>query len=215
MSMCSYHWRFTYPFASVPLWEWTYSNPLHILGYYCNYCFGEWSTCSKGGLPPFLSSHAPNDKWISLSQELFMNFDGHCHCWPNSHRYGSTNINDDNTCSDDGCLGKDMIIHRMNNRWWFHSPCCWEIWVFSFPFRFIYDHLCTNHYCKSLAIFFSPLNVCFLLSTTCVHSHAACTNHIDSSTDYCTWSSSSSLPHIIISAPSSLIGMWQMATPLS
>jgi hypothetical protein len=28
---------------------------------------------------------------------------------------------------------------------------------------FIFDHLCTNHYRASLAIFFSPLNAWFLL----------------------------------------------------
>jgi hypothetical protein len=186
MSVCSYHWWFTYQFALVLLWEWTYNNPLHTSGYYRNYCFGEWNMCSKGGFPPFLSPHPMTNGYLYHKRQ-FTNFDGHCHYWPNSPIYGSTNINDNNTCNDDGCLGKDMIIHRMNTRWWFHSPCYWEIWVSSFPFRFIYEHLCTYHYCKSLAIFFSPLNVYFLLSTTCVHSHASCTSHIDSSTGCCTW----------------------------
>jgi len=128
ISVCSYHWQFIYPFASMPLWEWTYSNPLHTSRYYRNYCFGEWSTCSKGGLPPFLSQHPMTNGYLYHKRRL-MNFDGHCHCWPKSHRYGSTNINDDNTCSNDGCLWKDMIIHQMNTKWWFHSPCYWEIWV--------------------------------------------------------------------------------------
>jgi hypothetical protein len=30
-----------------------------------------------------------------------LDFDGCCHCWPNSHRYGAMNIYNDNTCSDD------------------------------------------------------------------------------------------------------------------
>jgi hypothetical protein len=45
-SMWSYHWQPKYPFASVPLREWTYNNPQCILEYYCNCCFEEWSTCS-------------------------------------------------------------------------------------------------------------------------------------------------------------------------
>jgi len=34
--MWSYHWQSRYPFALMPLWEWMYSSPQHILGYYCN-----------------------------------------------------------------------------------------------------------------------------------------------------------------------------------
>jgi hypothetical protein len=31
MLMWSYHWRFKYPFAFVPLWKWTYNNPWYTL----------------------------------------------------------------------------------------------------------------------------------------------------------------------------------------
>jgi hypothetical protein len=57
MLMWSYHWQSKYPFVSVPLQEWAYNNPLHTLEYYCSYCFGEWSTCWKGGFPPFPLPH--------------------------------------------------------------------------------------------------------------------------------------------------------------
>ncbi len=51
--MWSYHWWSRYPFASVPWHEWMYSSPQCTSRYCHSYCFGEWSTCSKGGLPPF------------------------------------------------------------------------------------------------------------------------------------------------------------------
>jgi len=79
MSMWSYHWRSRYPFVSMPLWEWTYNNPQYISGYYRSYCFGEWSTCSKGGFPPFPSPHpmmTPNNEWISLSLKMVLGL-----CW--------------------------------------------------------------------------------------------------------------------------------------
>jgi hypothetical protein len=60
--------------------------------------------------------------------------------------------------------------------------------VTSFSFWFIFYHLCTDHYCALLVIFFSPLNVCFLLSIANVHSLIACTNHSDSSVGYYIWS---------------------------
>jgi hypothetical protein len=64
----SYHRRFSYPFASVPLWEWTYISAWHTSKHYCSYCFRKRNTCSKGGLPPFLSPHSMNE-WIFLLLE--------------------------------------------------------------------------------------------------------------------------------------------------
>jgi hypothetical protein len=58
MLMWSYHWQSRYPFVFVPLWEWTYNSPWHILKYYCSYYFGEWSTCWKGCFPPFPLPHS-------------------------------------------------------------------------------------------------------------------------------------------------------------
>jgi hypothetical protein len=56
MSMWSNHWQSRYAFVLVPLWEWMY-RPQHTSEYYCNYYFGEWNKCSKGGLPPFPSPY--------------------------------------------------------------------------------------------------------------------------------------------------------------
>jgi hypothetical protein len=195
----------------VPLWEWIYNNPRHTSIYYRNYCFGERNTCSKGGLPPFPSPHPMTNGYL-YHKKWLLDFDGRCHYWPDSHRYGSMSIDDDNTCNDDGCSGEDIIICQMNTRWWLHSPRYWDIWVFSFPFRFISDHLCTNHYHVSLTIFFNPLNVCFILSTTCVHSHV--TSQAISILQHVAalGQGASSLPHIINSAPPSLVDMWQMTT---
>jgi hypothetical protein len=148
----SYHWQFTYAFAMMPLWEWTYNNPRHTSRYYYNYCLGKWNMCSKGGLPPFPSPH-PMTNGYPYHKRRLLNFDGHCHCWINSHKYGSTNIDDNNTCSDDGSSREDMIIHRMDTKQWLHSLHCWDIWVSLFPFRFISNHLSTNHYSVSSTIF--------------------------------------------------------------
>jgi len=171
----------------VPLWEWTYNSPWHISRYCCSYCFGKWSTCSKGGLPPFPSPH-PIMSGYFYYQKWLLYFDGPCHCWLDSHRYGAMNINNDNTCNDNGCLGEDMILRWTNIKWWLHSPCYWNAWVFSFLFWFIPNHLCTDHYRMSLAIFFNPLDVHVPLSTTCVHKPVVCISHNDFSMGCCIWS---------------------------
>jgi hypothetical protein len=80
-----------------------------------------------------------------------------------------------------------MILCRMNTRWWLHSLHYWDIWVSSLSFWFILGHLCTNHYCTPLTIFFSPFDAHFPLLTTCVHSRITCTSHSDSSIGYYTW----------------------------
>jgi hypothetical protein len=104
------------------------------------------------------------------------------------HRYSAANINDNNTCNDDYYLGKNTILHPISIKRWLHSPCYWNIQVSSFSFWFILDCLCTDHYHTSSKVFFSPLDVHFSLSTTCVHNTTMCANHSDSSTNYCIWS---------------------------
>jgi len=108
----SYHWWSRYPFVSVPKQEWTYSSPWYTLGYCRSYCFGKWNTCLKGSLPPFPSSHLMTNGY-PYHQRRFSDLDGRCHCCFDLHIYGAMNIdNDDNTCSDDGCSRKDIIIQR-------------------------------------------------------------------------------------------------------
>jgi len=108
--------------------------------------------------------------------------DGRHHCWFHSHKYGVANIND-NTCNNDGCLGEDTIICWACTRWWLHSLCYWNIWVFSISFWFIFYHMCTDHYHMS----FSPFDVCFLLLIVHVHNLTTCVNHNNFSTGCCTW----------------------------
>jgi hypothetical protein len=59
--MWSYHLWSKYTFASMLRHEWMYSSPRYTSRYYHNYCFGEWSTCSKRGLPPF-----PHHNWWQM-----------------------------------------------------------------------------------------------------------------------------------------------------
>jgi len=108
MSMWSYHWWSRYPFASMPLWEWTYNSSKYISKYYYDYYFGEWSTCLEG-LSPFPLPHPTMSEYL-YHQKRFSDLVGHHHCWPDLHKYGAANIDNDNTCNDDGCLGEDTII---------------------------------------------------------------------------------------------------------
>ncbi len=167
-------------------------------------------TCLEGGLWPFPLPH-PMTNGYPYHQRWFPDVDGHCHCWSNSRKYGVANINDNNTRNNDGCLGEDTIICWAGTMQWFHSPCYWNVWVFSFLFWFIFYHFCTKHYCTSSTIFFSLLNACFLLLTTHVHSLAVCiiTIHQRAATF---GRGSSSLPYIIATAPLSLTNLWKMTT---
>jgi hypothetical protein len=167
--------------------EWTYNNPWNISWHCCSYCFGKWSTCLEGGLPPFPLPHLMTNGY-SYHHKWFLNFDGHCHCWFDSHIYDAMNIGDDNTCSNDGCSRKGKILCWMNTRWWFHSPCHWDILLFSFLLWFTFDHLCIDHYYVSLAIFFSPFDAYFSLLTTCVHTLAISANQSDFLVSYYIWS---------------------------
>jgi hypothetical protein len=104
-------------------------------------------------------------------------------------QYDTMNIDDNiNTCNNDGCLIKYTIICWTNIKWWFHSPCYWNIWVFSFSLWFIFDHLCINHYRTSSLIFFNCLDAYFLLSTTHVHNLATCVDHNNFWMGCYTWS---------------------------
>jgi len=149
--------------------------------------FGEWSTCSEGDLPPFPWPNSTTSGY-SYHQRWFSNFDGRYHCWLDSHRYGVASIDDDNTCGNDGCLREDTILHRTNIKWWLHSPCYWNVWVFSFSFWFIFYHLCIDHYRASLAAFFNPVDAYFSLLTMYVYSPVTCTSHSNFSTGCYAWS---------------------------
>ncbi len=162
----------------------------------------------KGRFPIFFLATF-NNKWIFLSLEMALNFDGCCHCQSNLHRYGVANIDDDNTCNDNGCSRKNTILCWTNVRWWFHSLCYWDIWVFSFSFWFIFYRSYIDHYRASLTIFFSLVNAYLSILIMYVHSPIMCASHSNSSMGHCTWSGSSFLPHIIVNAPLSLTNLWQ------
>jgi hypothetical protein len=106
----------------------------------------------KGSFPTFSFTTFVNEWTFFLLETISI----HCDSWPNSHKYGAMNIYDNNTYNDDGCSGEDTILCRTNSRRWFHSPCYWNIWMLTFSFWFILDHLCIHHYHSSLAIFFNP-----------------------------------------------------------
>jgi hypothetical protein len=196
----------------VPFQEWAYDNAQYISGYYYNYYCGEWNTCLEGGLPPFPLPH-PMTNGYFYHQQWLPDLDGRCHYWSDLHKYGVANIHDYNTCNNDGCLGENIITCWVSIRKWLHSPCYWNVWLSSFSFWFIFYHLCTDHYCASLTIFFSLFDACFLLLTTCVHNLVVCTNHSNSSMGCYIWSGFFIfLPHIITNAPPSLTDLWKVTT---
>jgi hypothetical protein len=102
-------------------------------GCYCNNCFGKWSTCSKGGLPPFPSPHPMMNRYPYHQRQL-LDLHGHHHCWFNSHIYGAMSTDNNHTCNDDGYLGEDTIIHWASTKQWFHSHRYWNVWGSSFLF---------------------------------------------------------------------------------
>jgi len=88
----------------------------------------------------------------------------------------------------------------------------------SFSFWFIHNHLCIDHYCAPLAIFFSPLDAHFPLSIVNVHNLAMYASHNVNVHNLAMYAShndysarcyidlgSSSLPHIIAIASMSLV----------
>jgi hypothetical protein len=139
----------------------------------------------KGRFPIF--SLATFNMWIFLSVETALNFDGCCHWWSNLHKYGVGNINNNNTCNNDGCSRKNTILRQTNIKRWFHSLCYWNIWVSSFSFWFIFYRLCIDYYRASLAIFFNLVNVYFSILIMCVHRPIMCASHNNFSMGHYTW----------------------------
>ncbi len=121
-------------------------------------------------------------------QRWLLNFDGHRHCWLDLHIYDASNINNNNTCNDDGYIRENMIIHWTMTRQWFHYPCYCDVWVFPFSFWFILKACVQTIIAHHQWSFLIPSYACFLLLTTRIHSHVTCANHIDFSTSCCIWS---------------------------
>ncbi len=179
MSMWSYHWWSKYPFALVPLWEWTYNNPWHTLGYCCSYCFGERNTCSKGGLTPFFSPHSMTSEHFYY-QRWLPYLDVHCHYWPHSHKYGARNIDDDNTCMT-------MVVQEKTQSYSKRTPYddfipvaietygCFHFRFNSFLISFAHT-IVTRHQ----TYFFNPFDAHFPLLIRCVHIHVTCASHNNS-----------------------------------
>ncbi len=71
--------------------------------------FWKFEYMFKDRFPPFPSPH-PMTSEYPYHQKQLLNLDGRYHYWPDSHKYGATNIDNDNTYNNDGYLRKDMII---------------------------------------------------------------------------------------------------------
>ncbi len=78
MSMWSYHWWFWYPFAMLPMQEWTHYNPWYILRYLCSYCIGESNPCIERGFSLFPPPHTKTNGYCH-HQRQFSNLGKCCH----------------------------------------------------------------------------------------------------------------------------------------
>jgi len=103
-----------------------------ISRYCCSYYFGEWNTCWERGLPPFLLSHLTTSGY-PYHWRWLLNLDGHCH-YPNLHRYGATNIDNNNTWNGDG-RSKNAQSYAMRTPSDDFTPLVIEIYG-CFHFRF-------------------------------------------------------------------------------
>jgi hypothetical protein len=68
------------------------------------------------GLVGFFLSHLMTNGY-PYYQRWLLDLGGCHHCWFDSHMYNVTNIDDDDTCINDGCLRKDTIIPKASIKW--------------------------------------------------------------------------------------------------
>jgi len=73
MSMWSYQWQSRYPFALVPLWEWTYSSPWHTFRIMLQLLLWKVEHMFRRKSPTF-SFVTFDNEWISLSLEMVFGF---------------------------------------------------------------------------------------------------------------------------------------------
>ncbi len=83
---------------------------------------------------PSFSFATPNEGWIFLSLNMTFRPWWTLSLLTRLAYNDVANIDDDNTCNNDGCLGEDMIICWMSTRRWFHSLIIETYGCLHFPF---------------------------------------------------------------------------------
>jgi hypothetical protein len=74
----------------------------------------------------------------------------------------------DNTCNDNCCSRKNIIIHWVCIQRWFHYSCYRDLWLFSFSFQLLFFVLCLGHYSLLIAIFFNSHDAySFIIHSVC------------------------------------------------
>jgi hypothetical protein len=97
------------------------------------------------GFSPFPLPHTKMNEYCH-HQSLFSYLGGCYHYWSDSYRFGVACFNDDSACNDNCHSRQGIILHRLNVKRWFHSPCHKDLWLFPSSFWFIFDFLCTCLY---------------------------------------------------------------------
>jgi hypothetical protein len=142
-------------------------------------------------------------------QRQFSNPCGCNHYWSNSSRLGVTCFDDDNTCNDSCHSRQSIILHKTNTRRWFHSPCHRDLHLFPSSFWFLFYFLRTCLHSLPSTNLLGTFNVYISLEAMSVNSPKTCASHHNSSMGCTISHSSSSLPHILASALSSWVDLWQ------
>ncbi len=110
MPMWSYHQWFRYPFATLPVQEWTHYSPWYASRYHCNYHIEEWSSRTKIGFSIFSLPHMKTSGYCHHQRQL-LNLGKHCHYWFNSYGFGATCFNNGSACNDI-CHSKQRMIRN-------------------------------------------------------------------------------------------------------
>jgi len=121
-----------------------------------------WNSRTKKGFPPFLPPYTKMNGYCH-HQKRFSNLGECCHYWSNLYKLGTMYFDDNNTCNNSCRSKQNTILHKVNAKRWFHSPCHNDLWLSPSSFRFIFYFLCTCQYSLPLAHLLRTLNVYILL----------------------------------------------------
>ncbi len=162
MLVWSYYWWLGYPFVKLHVWEWVHYNPWYISRYHCNYHIEEWNSHTKRGFSPFSLPHIKTNGYCH-HYRWFSNLGKCCHYRYDLYKFGATCFDDDNTCSNNCRSRQYTILHKINVRKWFHSPCHRDLQLFPSSFLFLFVLLCTCQYSLPSTYLLGTFDVYILL----------------------------------------------------
>jgi hypothetical protein len=108
ITLCSH---FGWPHHTITQLSWCEcGHTIDYLGTHFFRCpYGSEHTSTHNTLQDIVATHVQREvsylffRHTQQGMDIFItknDFDGHCHCWSDSHKYGTTNIDNDNTCNE-------------------------------------------------------------------------------------------------------------------